>query len=246
MTARDELERQQTIEADILAGHIGRRSHGGHRRKLGGSDKGGPGAKTTARVAKPASDPHAGHQMPAAVSAGSGGREATSDAHAGHRKLDGTAEHPGGHASGHGDMVADFRRRFWVSLALTVPVLILSPMVRDFAGQGMAPLFVAEEWAALALSSAIYFWGGWPFLTGAWPEVRSGRPGMMTLVVLAISTAYFYSAAVTLGLPGGEPFYWELATLVTIMLLGHWLEMRSVLGASRALEELVRLLPSEQ
>ncbi|MGL6210485.1 MAG: copper-translocating P-type ATPase, partial [Paracoccaceae bacterium] len=114
---------------------------------------------------------------------------------------------------------------------------------RDFLGQGMAPLFAAEEWVALALSSIIYFWGGWPFLTGALPEVRSGRPGMMTLVALAISTAYFYSAAVTLGLPGGEPFYWELATLVTIMLLGHWLEMRSVLGASRALEELVRLLP---
>lgn len=148
----------------------------------------------------------------------------------------------GAHAS-HGDMVSDFRRRFWVSLALTVPVLILSPMVRDFTGQGMAPLFVGEEWVALALSSIIYFWGGWPFLKGALPEVRSGRPGMMTLVALAISTAYFYSAAVTLGLPGGEPFYWELATLVTIMLLGHWLEMRSVLGASRALEELVRLLP---
>ncbi|WP_035026285.1 MULTISPECIES: copper-translocating P-type ATPase [Paracoccaceae] len=140
-------------------------------------------------------------------------------------------------------MVADYQRRFWVSLVLTIPVLILSPMVRDFAGQGMTPLFTAEEWVALALSSIIYFWGGWPFLTGALPEIRTGRPGMMTLVALAISTAYFYSAAVTLGLPGGEPFYWELATLVTIMLLGHWLEMRSVLGASRALEELVRLLP---
>jgi Cu2+-exporting ATPase len=145
--------------------------------------------------------------------------------------------------AGHGDMVADFRRRFWVCLVLTIPALVLSPMVRDFLGQGMAPLFATEEWVALALSSIIYFWGGWPFLTGALPEVRSGRPGMMTLVALAISTAYFYSAAVTLGLPGGEPFYWELATLVTIMLLGHWLEMRSVLGASRALEELVRLLP---
>ncbi|WP_203232360.1 copper-translocating P-type ATPase [Gemmobacter caeruleus] len=140
-------------------------------------------------------------------------------------------------------MVADYQRRFWVSLVLTIPVLILSPMVRDFAAQGMTPLFTAEEWVALALSSIIYFWGGWPFLTGALPEIRTGRPGMMTLVALAISTAYFYSAAVTLGLPGGEPFYWELATLVTIMLLGHWLEMRSVLGASRALEELVRLLP---
>ncbi len=155
----------------------------------------------------------------------------------------GHAPQGGGAHAGHGDMVADFRRRFWVCLVLTIPVLVLSPMVRDFLGQGMAPLFAAEEWVALALSSIIYFWGGWPFLTDALPEVRSGRPGMMTLVALAISTAYFYSAAVTLGLPGGEPFYWELATLVTIMLLGHWLEMRSVLGASRALEELVRLLP---
>lgn len=155
----------------------------------------------------------------------------------------GHAPQGGSAHTGHGDMVADYRRRFRVSLVLTLPVLILSPMVRDFAGQGMAPLFAGEEWVALALSSVIYFWGGWPFLTGALPEIRSGRPGMMTLVALAISTAYFYSAAVTLGLPGGEPFYWELATLVTIMLLGHWLEMRSVLGASRALEELVRLLP---
>ena len=155
----------------------------------------------------------------------------------------GHAPQGGSDHAGHGDMVADFRRRFWVCLVLTVPVLVLSPMVRDFTGQGMAPLFAGEEWVALALSSIIYFWGGWPFLKGALPEIRSGRPGMMTLVALAISTAYFYSAAVTLGLPGGEPFYWELATLVTIMLLGHWLEMRSVLGASRALEELVRLLP---
>lgn len=168
---------------------------------------------------------------------GHGAKPAVDHAAMGHAPQGG-----GAHAS-HGDMVSDFRRRFWVSLALTVPVLILSPMVRDFTGQGMAPLFVGEEWVALALSSIIYFWGGWPFLKGALPEVRSGRPGMMTLVALAISTAYFYSAAVTLGLPGGEPFYWELATLVTIMLLGHWLEMRSVLGASRALEELVRLLP---
>jgi P-type Cu2+ transporter len=155
----------------------------------------------------------------------------------------GHAPQGGSAHAGHGDMVADFRRRFWVCLVLTVPVLVLSPMVRNFTGQGMAPLFAGEEWVALALSSIIYFWGGWPFLKGALPEIRSGRPGMMTLVALAISTAYYYSAAVTLGLPGGEPFYWELATLVTIMLVGHWLEMRSVLGASRALEELVRLLP---
>lgn len=157
--------------------------------------------------------------------------------------VDTSSDSHAGHHVGHGDMVADYRRRFWVSLVLTVPVVILSPMVREILGFGMMPLFPGEEWVALALSTVIYFWGGWPFLNGAAPEIRSGRPGMMTLVALAISTAYFYSAAVTLGLPGGEPFYWELATLVTIMLLGHWLEMRSVLGASRALEELVRLLP---
>jgi Cu2+-exporting ATPase len=168
---------------------------------------------------------------------GHGAKPAVDHTAMGHAPQGGSAH------AGHGDMVADFRRRFWVCLVLTVPVLVLSPMVRDFTGQGMAPLFAGEEWVALALSSIIYFWGGWPFLKGALPEIRSGRPGMMTLVALAISTAYFYSAAVTLGLPGGEPFYWELATLVTIMLLGHWLEMRSVLGASRALEELVRLLP---
>ncbi len=183
---------------------------------------------------KPDTDPPMAGMDHAAM--GHGAKPAVDHAAMGH------APKPGGHA-GHGDMVSDFRRRFWVCLALTIPVLILSPMVREFVGLGMSPLFAGEEWVALALSSVIYFWGGWPFLTGALPEIRSGRPGMMTLVALAISTAYFYSAAVTLGLPGGEPFYWELATLVAIMLLGHWLEMRSVLGASRALEELVRLLP---
>lgn len=116
----------------------------------------------------------------------------------------GHAPHGGGGHAGHGDMVSDFRRRLWVCLVLTVPVLVLSPMVRDFTGQGMAPLFAGEEWFALALSSIIYFWGGWPCLKGALPEIRSGRPGMMTLVALAISTAYFYSAAVTFGLPGGR------------------------------------------
>ena len=184
----------------------------------------------------------------AAPPAGEGAKPAVDHAAMGHgagKPVDQAAmgHKPGGGGHDHGNMVAEYRAKFWVCLALTIPVLVLSPMVRDFLGQGMAPLFAAEEWVALGLSSVIYVWGGWPFLKGALPEIRSGRPGMMTLVALAISTAYFYSAAVTLGLPGGEPFYWELATLVTIMLLGHWLEMRSVLGASRALEELVRLLP---
>ncbi|CAG0927633.1 partial Copper-exporting P-type ATPase B, partial [Planctomycetaceae bacterium] len=92
------------------------------------------------------------------------------------------------------------------------------------------------------LSTVVYVYGGWPFLTGFAKEVRAGKPGMMTLIALAISVAYFYSAAVTFGLDG-MPFFWELVTLIAIMLLGHWVEMRSVKGASRALEELVRLLP---
>src|SRR3546814_13608850 len=92
-----------------------------------------------------------------------------------------------------------------------------------------------------ALSTIVYVYGGWPFLTGFVSELRKKQPGMMTLIALAISAAYFFSAAVTFGFPG-EAFYWELVTLIGIMLLGHWIEMRSVMGASRALEELVRLL----
>ncbi|MGQ7791531.1 heavy metal translocating P-type ATPase [Faunimonas sp. B44] len=141
----------------------------------------------------------------------------------------------------HAAMVGEFRRRFWVSLALTPPILVLSPMVQhvlgfelDFAGRGAL---------VMLLSSVVYFYGGWPFLTGFASELRKRQPGMMTLIALAISVAYVYSVAVTVGLTAGTEFFWELATLIVIMLLGHWLEMRSVLGASRALEELVRLLP---
>ncbi len=141
-------------------------------------------------------------------------------------------------------MIADFRRRFWVSLALTAPILILSPAIQQFLGLGAALRFGGDTWLVFALSSAVYFHGGYPFLTGWWEELRSGRPGMMTLIGLAISTAYFYSSAVVLGL-AGMVFFWELATLIDIMLLGHWIEMRSVQGASRALEELARLMPSE-
>ncbi len=148
----------------------------------------------------------------------------------------------GGHD--HGAMIAGFRRRFWVSLALTVPVLALSPIVQRLLGVEEAWTFPGDRFVLLALSSVIYFHGGWPFLRGLFDELRMLRPGMMTLIALAISVAYFYSAAVALGLPG-EAFFWELATLISIMLLGHWIEMRSVMGASRALEELVRLMPAE-
>jgi Cu2+-exporting ATPase len=141
-------------------------------------------------------------------------------------------------------MVDDFRRRFWVSLALTVPVLATSEMLQQLLGLRGGLAFPGDQYVEFAFASAVYFYGGWPFLTGLVDELRKRLPGMMTLVALAITVAYVYSALVVFGLPGSV-FFWETATLIDIMLLGHWIEMRSVLGASRALEQLVRLLPAE-
>jgi len=146
--------------------------------------------------------------------------------------------------AGHASMVDDFRRRFWISLALTIPVLATSEMVQHLVGLGGVIAFPGAQYVEFAFASAVYFYGGWPFLTGLVTELRKKLPGMMTLVGLAISVAYLYSAAVVFGLRG-TVFFWETATLIDIMLLGHWIEMRSVMGASRALEELVRLLPAE-
>jgi Cu2+-exporting ATPase len=140
-------------------------------------------------------------------------------------------------------MVADFRRRFWVSLAISAPVLALSPMIQGFLGLRTTLSFTGDSYVLFALSAAVFFYGGWPFLKGLFHELTSRRPGMMTLISVAISVAFFYSAAVVFGLKG-KVFFWELATLIDIMLLGHWIEMRSVMGASGALEALVRLLPS--
>lgn len=141
-------------------------------------------------------------------------------------------------------MVADFKRRFWVSLILTVPILALADMIQHWLGLRERLSFPGDDYVEFALASAVFFYGGWPFLKGLFQEVGKGLPGMMTLVGLAIAVAYGYSAAVVLGLTG-KVFFWELATLIDIMLLGHWIEMRSVMGASAALEKLVRLMPSE-
>src|SRR5438128_6343990 len=141
-------------------------------------------------------------------------------------------------------MVADFRRRFWVSLVLTIPVLVLARHIQGWLGLHDALAFRGDGLVQFVLASAVFCYGGRPFLTGLVDEIRTRRPGMMTLIGLAITVAYGYSSAVVLGLRG-EDFFWELVTLIDVMLLGHWIEMTSVLGASAALESLVRLMPAE-
>jgi Cu2+-exporting ATPase len=157
----------------------------------------------------------------------------------------GTAEHrQDGAGSHHAHMVADFRRRFWVSLVLSIPVLALAPLIQAWLGLSEALAFPGDRSVQAVLATVIYFYGGWPFLRGVVAELGKRQPGMMTLIALAITVAWGYSALVALGLRG-EGFFWELATLIDIMLLGHWIEMKSVLGASAALESLVRLMPAE-
>jgi Cu2+-exporting ATPase len=158
----------------------------------------------------------------------------------GHAKMGGH----GGHAGHHAMMVADFRRRFWISLAITIPILFLSPLVQKYLGLENVIKFTGDSYVLFVLASAVFFYGGWPFLKGIYDELKSKTPGMMTLIAVAITTAYVYSSAVVFGL-SGDVFFWELATLIDVMLLGHWLEMRSIMAASSALEELARLMPSE-
>ncbi|WP_030007969.1 heavy metal translocating P-type ATPase [Picosynechococcus sp. NKBG042902] len=150
--------------------------------------------------------------------------------------------HHGGH-SGHGHHSPGmFKQRFFVSLILTLPILYFSPQLQGWLNYE-AIAFPGSGWISPILGIALYFYGGWPFLQGAWHEFKS-KIGMMTLIALAITVAFIYSVAVSLGLEG-MPFYWELATLIDIMLLGHWIEMASVQGASKALEELSTLVPNE-
>jgi Cu2+-exporting ATPase len=156
-----------------------------------------------------------------------------------------TSGHPPHGEHGHDHhrmMIDDFRKRFWISLALSVPVIILSPMVQHILGFSLDIPY--SIYIAFVLSSVIFFYGGWPFLTGLWEEVKKGSPGMMTLIGVAITVAYLYSTAIVFGLEGMD-FFWELATLIVIMLLGHWIEMKSVLGASKSLELLVSMMPAE-
>ncbi len=150
------------------------------------------------------------------------------------------AAHGAAHAdhTGHEQM---FRQRFWVSLLLSIPVLLYSPMLQMLFNFEM-PVFPGSEWIEPLLSVVVFLYGGVPFLQMAVPELQNRRPGMMTLISLAISVAFVYSLA-ALFLPGQAGFFWELVTLIDIMLLGHWLEMRSVRQASGALNELAKLMP---
>ncbi len=144
------------------------------------------------------------------------------------------------HTEHHKHMVRDFKKRFFVSIIVTIPILLLSPLIQDFLNYSL--VFKGDKYLMFLLSSFVFFYGGWPFLRGLYDELKQKQPGMMTLIALAIFVAYVYSSAVVFGLKG-KYFFWELATLIDIMLLGHWIEMKSVLGASRALEKLAQLLP---
>jgi P-type Cu2+ transporter len=150
--------------------------------------------------------------------------------------------HDDGHA-GHGDHAAQFRDRFWVTLALAIPVVVWAPMIQEWFGY-TAPPFPGVELLAPVLGSVIFFYGGWPFLTGAKAEMRPWQPGMMLLIGMAITVAYVASIATSFGLFDAE-IWWELALLIAVMLLGHWVEMRAVGQARGALAALAEMMPDE-
>lgn len=148
----------------------------------------------------------------------------------------------GGHHDHHAMMIADFRKRFYIVLILTIPVMLLSKMIQHWLGISIS--FPGDAYVLMLLSSVVFVYGGWPFLKGWYEEMKAWEPGMMTLIGFAITVAYIYSVATVLGLSGMD-FFWELTTLILIMLLGHWIEMKSVAGASRELELLVQLMPDD-
>jgi len=142
----------------------------------------------------------------------------------------------------HAMMIADFKKRFYLVLFLTVPIMLLSAMIQKFMGVDWQ--FTGSKYILLVLSSVVFFYGGWPFFKGLVTEIKTKNPGMMFLIGFAITAAYIYSIAVVFGLEGMD-FFWELATLILIMLLGHWIEMKSIAGASKELELLVQLMPAD-
>ncbi len=156
---------------------------------------------------------------------------------------DATHQHGIGHAAhDHNSMITDFKKRFYVVLVLTIPIMLLSEMIQHFMGVDWQ--FAGSKYILFALSTIVFIYGGFPFLKGLVDEVKAKNIGMMFLIAFAITVAYIYSVAIVFGLQGMD-FFWELATLILIMLLGHWIEMKSVAGASKELELLVQLMPAD-
>jgi P-type Cu2+ transporter len=168
--------------------------------------------------------------------------------HEGHGEHDATQDHENhghdhhghDHKDHHKHMADDFRQRFFISIFISIPVLLFSSTIQSWFGFELD--FTGRSYVVFALASILFFYGGWPFLTGLADELRKKQPGMMTLIALAITVAYVYSTATVFGL-SGQPFFWELATLIVVMLGGHWLEMKSVMRASGALDKLMELMP---
>ncbi|WP_448007007.1 copper-translocating P-type ATPase [Agromyces bauzanensis] len=208
------------------AGHEGHASHAGH--------------DMTDQAVHEMTD-HAGHAQHGMAAPGEhGGHDmAAPGGHGGH-DMAGHGAH-----GGHGDHVAQFRRLFWIMLVVAIPTIGFSPMFAGILGYTLpdSPLI---QWISPVLGTVMYVWGGKPFLTGAWSELKARKPGMMLLIGLAITVGYFASLGATLGiLPHHLDFWWELALLIVIMLLGHWIEMRSIAATSSALDALAALLPDE-
>jgi Cu2+-exporting ATPase len=184
---------------------------------------------------------HPGHVVPGEDDHHRGGEHGGHDHHGGHEPA--ASGQPGHEHAGHGDHAAQFRDRFWWSLVLALPVVAFSAMFSDLLGY---PLPAGTGWISPVLGTVVFVYGGWPFLTGAVAELRARQPGMMLLVAFAITVAFGASAATSLKIGGLDlDFWWELALLVVIMLLGHWLEMRALGQASSALDALAALLPDE-
>jgi P-type Cu2+ transporter len=218
-----------------------------HEGRDGEIEPTGTGARLDQAIGTPATaDPgHAahGHEVVGDRPLGDGGHSdhgprGTHDSRSGHAGHGGR----GGHA-GHVDHAAQFRDRFWWSLVVAVPVVAFSGMFADLLGYSLP---AGTGWISPVLGTVVFFYGGWPFLTGAVAEIRSRQPGMMLLVAMALTVAFVASAATSLGIGGFDlDFWWELALLVVIMLLGHWLEMRALGQASSALDALAALLPDD-
>jgi P-type Cu2+ transporter len=192
-------------------------------------------------------DAHARHAEHAGHHPGHAGHDTEHPGQAGHDMQHGGHDMQGGHGGhgGHGDHVAQFRRLFWIMLVIAIPTVFFSSMFADILGYPL-PAWALIPWISPVLGTVLFVWGGKPFLAGAVSELQSKKPGMMLLIALAITVAFLASVGSSLSLlDRGLDFWWELALLVVIMLLGHWIEMRSLAQTSTALESLAALLPDE-